>query len=255
MTELEVTKQCSQAGKSLFHPTEELRLLCEQCDQPVCRDCAVDRHRQHPYDFTGSVIHRHGHAPRELLRSTQQHTGTPEDALSQTDDTGSAVRSRAEAVATETSVCQWLRESDWRAPGPAAEAAGGLGGAEGKSAALAEGPAAAAAAGPEDRRLLTSGSDLEILITKGAVASRLAKLNSTAYNTHPGVDDGIQFSPQERAGRCCGCEVLGASLDEVVDPARCTLHEEGNGVLYNSGMRTRCSLKSPLFSAPKRCAA
>lgn len=79
-------------------------------------------------------------------------------------------------------------------------------------------------------RLLSSGSDLEILITKGVVASRLAKLNSVAYSTRPSVDDSIQFSPQERAGQCCGYEVFGAILNKVVDPAKCTLHGEGNGV-------------------------
>ncbi|PKU31554.1 tripartite motif-containing protein hypothetical protein [Limosa lapponica baueri] len=77
-------------------------------------------------------------------------------------------------------------------------------------------------------RLLTSGSDLEILITKGVVASRLAKLNSVAYNTHPSVEDGIQFSPQERAGQCRGYELFGAILNKVVDPARCTLLGEAS---------------------------
>ncbi|XP_021252859.1 tripartite motif-containing protein 45 [Numida meleagris] len=75
-------------------------------------------------------------------------------------------------------------------------------------------------------RLLTSGSDLAILVTKGVVASRLAKLNSAVFSTHPSVDDSIQFSPQERAGQCHGYEVFGADIRKAVDPAKCSLHGE-----------------------------
>lgn len=243
VTELENSKDCGQAGKPLLcpsHPTEELRLFCEQCDQPVCQHCVVGRHRQHPCDFTGNVIHKHGDALWELLKSTQQHMGTLESALSQIDAMGSAVHSRAEAVATE--ICLFasgyvkaieehrdrllkqledlkvqkvnlLHLQKAQLQQLLLDMRTGVGFTE---------------------RLLAGGSDLEILITKGVVASRLAKLNSVAYNTHPSMDDGIQFSPQEKAGQCCGYEVFGAILNKAIDPARCTLHGEGNGELYNS---------------------
>ncbi|NWS72079.1 TRI45 protein, partial [Crotophaga sulcirostris] len=235
VTELENTKDCSEAEKPVFcpsHPTEELRLFCEQCDQPVCQDCIRDRHQHHPYDFIGSVIHRHGDALQELLKNTQQHMDTLKDMLGQIDDVGSAVHSHTEAVAAE--ICLF---------------------ASGYVKAIEE---------HRDRllkqledlrmqkanllhlqktrlqqllldmkmdvefteRLLTSGSDLEILITKGVVTSRLEKLNSVAYNVHPGVDNEIQFCPQERAGQCCGYEVFGTILNKAVDPSRCTLHGE-----------------------------
>lgn len=66
------------------------------------------------------------------------------------------------------------------------------------------------------------------------MSSHLIKLNSTAYSTHPSVDDKIQFSPHERVGQCCGYKVFGAILNKVLDPTRCTLHGEGNGVLYTA---------------------
>lgn len=65
VTELENSKDCSQTGKPLLchsHPTEELQLFCKQCDQPVCRECVLGRHCQHPCDFSSSVIHKHGDA-------------------------------------------------------------------------------------------------------------------------------------------------------------------------------------------------
>lgn len=243
MTELENTKDCNQARQPLFcpsHPTEELRLFCEQCDQPVCRDCVVDGHRQHPYDFIGNVIHRHGDALRELLKSTQQHMGTLEDVLGQIDDMGGAICSRTEAVATE--ICLFASGYVKAIEEHRDRLLKQLGDLKVQKENLLHLQKAQLQQLLLDMRtgveftehLLMSGSDLEILITKGVVASRLAKLNSVAYNTHPSVDDGIQFSPRERAGQCCGYEVFGAILNKVVDPARCTLHGEGNGVLYNS---------------------
>ncbi|XP_051469167.1 tripartite motif-containing protein 45 [Apus apus] len=233
--ELENTKDSSQARKPLLcpsHPTEELRLFCEQCDQPVCRDCVVDRHRQHRYDFTGNAIHRHGDALRELLKSTQQHMGTLEDVLSQVDDMGSAIRSRAEAVATE--ICQFasgyvkaVEEHRHRLLKQLEDLKVQKENLLHLQKAQLQQLLLDMRTGVEfTEHLLTNGSDLEILITKGVVVSRLAKLNSIAYNTNPSVDDRIQFCPQERAGQCCGYEVFGAILNKVVDPARCTLHGE-----------------------------
>lgn len=242
VTELESSKDCSQAGRPLFcpsHPSEELRLFCEQCDQPVCRDCVVDRHRQHPYDLASNVVHRHGDSLRMLLESTQQRVSTLEDVLSQIDGMGSAVRVRAEAVATE--ICLFasgyvkaIEEHRDRLLKQLEDLKVQKENLLQLQKAQLQQLLLDMRTGVEfTERLLTSGSDLEILITKGVVASRLAKLNSVAYSTRPSVDDNIQFSPQERAGQCCGYEVYGAILNKVVDPAKCTLHGEGNGVPYH----------------------
>ncbi|NXX35716.1 TRI45 protein, partial [Nicator chloris] len=235
VTELENTKDCSQAGKPLpcsSHPTEELQLFCEQCDQPVCRDCVLGSHRQHPCDFTGNVIHRHGDALRELLKSSQQHMDTLEDVLSQVDEMGSAVRSRAEAVATE--ICLFARGYVKAVEEHRDRLLKQLEDLKVQKENLLHLQKAQLQQLLLDMRtgveftehLLMSGSDVEILLTKGVVSSRLTKLNSIAYSTHPSVDDRIQFSPHERAGQCCGYEVFGAILNKVVDPARCTLHGE-----------------------------
>ncbi|OXB68922.1 hypothetical protein ASZ78_005359 [Callipepla squamata] len=236
VTELESTGDCSQAGKPFFcpsHPAEELRLFCEQCDQPVCRVCVVEGHRQHPYDFTSNVVHRHGDSLRELLRSTQQRMRTLEDVLGQIDDVGSAIRVRAEAVATE--ICLFARGYVKAIEEHRDRLLKQLEDLKVQKENLLHLRKAQLQqllmdmrTGVEfTERLLTSGSDLEILVTKGVVASRLAKLNSAAYTTHPSVDDSIQFSPQERAGQCHGYEVFGAVVCKAVDPAKCTLHGEG----------------------------
>ncbi|NXX77382.1 TRI45 protein, partial [Urocolius indicus] len=235
LMELEDTKECSQAGRPLFcpcHPTEELRLFCERCDQPVCRDCVADGHRQHPYDSTGNVIHRHGDALRELLTDTQQHVGALQRALCRIDDAGSAVRRRAEAVAAEIGLfasgymaaIEEHRDQLLKQLEDLTVQKENL--LQLQKAQLQQLLLDMRTGVEFTEHLLTNGSDLEILLTKGAVASRLATLNGTTYSTHPSVDDRIQFSPHDRAGQCRGYEVFGVIVNQVVDPARCTLHGE-----------------------------
>ncbi|NWV27988.1 TRI45 protein, partial [Origma solitaria] len=235
VTELENTEGCSQARKPLLcpsHPTEELRLFCEPCDQLVCRDCVLGRHHQQPCDFTGNVIHKQGDTLRELLRNTQQHMDTLEGVLSQVDDVGSAVRSRAEAVAAE--ICLFARGYVKAIEEHRDQLLKQLEILKVQKENLLHLQKPQLQQLLLDMRtgveftehLLMNGSDVDILVTKGVVSSRLMKLNNIAYSTHPSVDDRIQFSPHKRAGQCCGCEVFGAILYKVVDPARCTLHGE-----------------------------
>ncbi|KAM7066661.1 LOW QUALITY PROTEIN: E3 ubiquitin-protein ligase TRIM45 [Acridotheres tristis] len=223
VTELENTNDCSQAGKPLLcpsHPTEELQLFCEQCDQPVYWECILGRQ-------VSSVTHKHRDALRELLKSSQQHMNTLEDVLSQVDEMGS----QAEAVATE--ICLFARgyvkaiEEHDRPLKQLEDLKVQKENLLHLQKAQLQQLLLDMRTGVEfTEHLLMSRSDVEILLTEGVVSSRLRKLNSTAYSIHPSVDDRIQFSPYENAGQCCGYEVFGAILNEVVDPARCTLHGE-----------------------------
>ncbi|XP_050013484.1 E3 ubiquitin-protein ligase TRIM45 isoform X2 [Alexandromys fortis] len=102
VVDLKDLKGYSRVGKPILcpaHPAEELRLFCELCDQPVCRDCVVGEHREHPYDFTSNVIHKHGDSVRELLRGTQPHVEALEEALAQIESMNSGLQERVEAVA------------------------------------------------------------------------------------------------------------------------------------------------------------
>ncbi|XP_004853874.1 tripartite motif-containing protein 45 isoform X3 [Heterocephalus glaber] len=104
IVDLKDLKGYSQVGKPILcsaHPAEELRLFCELCDHPVCRDCIVGEHREHPYDFTSNVIHKHGDSVRELLRGTQPHVEALEEALAQIKEMNRTLQERVEAVAAD----------------------------------------------------------------------------------------------------------------------------------------------------------
>ncbi|KAF6076218.1 tripartite motif containing 45 [Phyllostomus discolor] len=216
MVDLEDLKGYSRIGKAILcpaHPAEELRLFCELCDRPVCRDCVVGDHREHPCDFTSNVIHKHGDSVRELLKDTQPHVEALEDALAQIKGTSSALQQRVEAVAADIRTftegyVKAIEEHRDKLLKQLEDIRAQKENSLQLQKAQLEQLLADMRTGVEfTEHLLTCGSDLEILITKGVVVERLMKLNQVEYSAHPRVNDKICFSPQEKAGRCRGYEV------------------------------------------------
>ncbi|XP_015357718.1 tripartite motif-containing protein 45 isoform X1 [Marmota marmota marmota] len=235
MVDLKDLKGYSRVGKPILcpiHPAEELRLFCEFCDRPVCRDCVVGEHREHPYDFTSNVIHKHGDSVRELLRGTQPRVEALEEALAQIKRVNSALQKRVEAVAADVQkfsegYIKAIEEHRNKMLKQLEDIRVQKENSLQLQKAQLEQLLADMRTGVEfTEHLLASGSDLEILITKGVVVERLRKLNKVEYNTHPGVNDHISFSPQEKAGQCHGYEVYGAINTKEVDPAKCVLQGE-----------------------------
>ncbi|XP_028568424.2 E3 ubiquitin-protein ligase TRIM45 [Podarcis muralis] len=222
-THMEKPIQC------LLHPSEELTLFCEQCDTSVCQECVVGTHRQHPYNFTSNVIHKHGDSIRELLKITQLNMRTLEGALSRIEEVGSALSTHVEAVARE--ICafadgyvkaieehrdrllKFLNELKVQR-----ESLLHL-----QKAQLLQLLLDMQTGVEFTEHLLTNGSDLEILLTKGVVENRLSKLTSVDCNIHPLADDRIHFSPQKKAGVYHGYEIFGAVLNKAAQPAKCVL--------------------------------
>ncbi|XP_044889277.1 tripartite motif-containing protein 45 isoform X2 [Felis catus] len=235
VVDLKDLKGYSRIGKPILcpvHPAEELRLFCELCDRPVCRDCVVGEHREHPYDFASNVIHKHGDSVRELLRGTQPHVEALEEALAQITEMNSALQKRVEAVAADVRTfsegyVKAIEEHRDRLLKQLEDIRVQKENSLQLQKAQLEQLLADMRTGVEfTEHLLTSGSDLEILITKGVVVERLTKLNKVEYSAHPGVNDKIRFSPQQRAGRCRGYEVYGTINTKEVDPAKCVLQGE-----------------------------
>jgi tripartite motif-containing protein 45 len=61
----------------------------------------VGEHREHPYDFTSNVIHKHGDSVWELLKGTQPHVEALEEALAQIKSMNSALQERVKTVAAD----------------------------------------------------------------------------------------------------------------------------------------------------------
>ncbi|XP_066472233.1 E3 ubiquitin-protein ligase TRIM45 [Tiliqua scincoides] len=226
-THIEKPIQC------LSHPSEELKLFCEQCDLPVCQECLVGEHWQHPSNFIGNVIRKHENSIQELLKVTERHVGTLEEACSQIDGVSSTLSNHVELVAQEIRtfadgyvkaieehrdrLLKCLEELKVQRENQLHL----------QKAQLLQLCLDMNTGVEFTKHLLANGSDLEILLTKRVVENRLKKLNNVDYNTHPVANVRIHFSPQEKADQYCGYEIFGAILDKAADPTKCVLQGEG----------------------------
>uniref|UniRef100_A0A3P8TMX9 RING-type E3 ubiquitin transferase n=1 Tax=Amphiprion percula TaxID=161767 RepID=A0A3P8TMX9_AMPPE len=201
-----------------LHPGQELRLFCQPCDLPVCLECAATLHREHRCCPTQDVIDRHGDRIRELVagrlrprlerleQSLQKVEASQESLQTRVEATASEVRAfaRSYASAVEEHCLSLLRRLEelrvqrrnqlhlQRAQLQQAllDVRGGVDFAE---------------------RLLSCGSDAEILSAKGVTLRRLTSLSESGYDPHP-VE---------------GYPVVGVINSRTVDVSRCTIEGEG----------------------------
>lgn len=93
-------------------------------------------------------------------------------------------------------------------------------------------------------RLLTCGSDVEILSAKGVTLRRLTSLAEGSGGVDPAAtapDDGsgISFLPTESAGEVEGFPLVGVINSRTVDLSKCTIEGDGKPL----GMPKTVSLK------------
>lgn len=81
-------------------------------------------------------------------------------------------------------------------------------------------------------RLLSCGSDAEILSTKGVTLRRLNSLAESSCDDQlaalvPDDGSGIRFDPRGLAGEVSGYPVVGVIHFKALDPNKCTIDGEG----------------------------
>lgn len=222
-----------------LHPGQELRLFCDPCDLTVCLECAAAFHRDHHCSPIHEVVHQHGDRIRELVsRSLRPRLIHLEEAVRSVEVSQEALQSRAETMAREIQAfaqaytsavethCRSLLHSleDLRLQ-------------RHKKLQLQRAQLQQALCdirGSVDfaERLLTCGSEAEILSVKGVTTRRLMSLLELGYDPQTSSvshDSGsnICFLPQELAGQVEGFPMVGVLQVKTVDPSKCTIQGEG----------------------------
>ncbi|XP_075995073.1 E3 ubiquitin-protein ligase TRIM45 [Genypterus blacodes] len=222
-----------------LHPGLELRLFCPPCDLPVCQECAATLHRHHRCCPTHQVINHHGDRIRELITvSLRPRLERLEESLQKVDRSQEALQTRVEETANEVrafarsyasaveahclSLLRHLEELRvqrrtqlhlQRAQLQQAllDLRGGLEFAE---------------------RLLTCGSEAEILSAKGVTLRRLSSLADRNYDLQTAAVAGhdgssISFLPREEAGEVEGFPVVGRIHSKTLDLNKTTVQGQG----------------------------
>ncbi|MEQ2170743.1 hypothetical protein GOODEAATRI_003493, partial [Goodea atripinnis] len=223
-----------------LHPGQELRLFCQPCDLSVCLECAATLHREHRCCPTHDVIDHHGDRIRELVsvhlrprlerleESLQKVEISQENLRVRVDATANEIRAfaRGYASAVEAHCLSLLR----RLEELRVQRRNHL---HLQRAQLEQALLDVRGSVEFAERLLSCGSDAEILIVKGVTLRRLTSLAERRYGPQLAAvapDDGssICFLPREPAGEVEGYPVVGVISSRTVDVNRCTTEGEGN---------------------------
>ncbi|XP_051565984.1 tripartite motif-containing protein 45 isoform X1 [Myxocyprinus asiaticus] len=222
-----------------LHPGQELRLFCEPCDLTVCLECAATFHRDHHCSPAREVISRHGDRIKDLVvRSLRPRLSRLEESLRRVDISQETLQTRTDtlageirafargyASAVEAHCCSLLRSlEDVRL-----QRRNQL---HLQKAQLQQALSDVRSGVDFAERLLTCGSDAEILSAKGVTLRRLMKLVESGYEPHPTTvahdsASSICFLPHESAGQVEGFPVVGVVHAKAVDPSKCTIQGEG----------------------------
>ena len=80
------------------HPTKELDLYCETCEELVCRDCTVRVHRDHQYDLVTDAFQKHKNVLVTSLQPVEQQLDTVTKSLQQLDTQCQQITDQREAL-------------------------------------------------------------------------------------------------------------------------------------------------------------
>ncbi|KAM4044049.1 E3 ubiquitin-protein ligase TRIM45 [Anomaloglossus baeobatrachus] len=224
----------SPAPACSLHPLEELRLFCESCALPSCRDCALLQHSGHDIRPVSEVAGRH----RAQLQGTLVQCGPQLEALDAALHTvqaaGEDLMRSADLARKEVEVFTdgYIRaiqehkvrllqdiDEEMRQKDQALSL---------QRARIQQQLTDLQTATAFTRGLLEQGPDLHVVRTKALVSGRLKELNRRDRSQVDRVESSkIVFSAKEKAGLCQGYQVYGMVQRGGVDPGSCQLSGQG----------------------------
>ena len=78
------------------HDGEILKLFCETCDEAICRDCTIVKHREHKYSFVKDAFSNRKDSVMKILLETKTKAPTLQNALDRLSEISDSIQSHVE---------------------------------------------------------------------------------------------------------------------------------------------------------------
>ena len=83
------------------HEGELLKLFCETCDEAICRDCTIVKHREHKYTFVKDAFVEKKESVLKILLQTKGKAGLLKEAIDRVSEMRRSVELYAEQTVQE----------------------------------------------------------------------------------------------------------------------------------------------------------
>ncbi|XP_072176767.1 E3 ubiquitin-protein ligase TRIM45-like [Diadema setosum] len=216
------------------HPQEELKMYCETCDQPVCRECCLIGHREHLVEYTEDVAKHHARVITNLVSRLQPHIQAIMAGRAASAHLECMIKERGEQVKCEidhyydtliqsmqthrqTLLMQVSQVCDSRVKS-----------LQSQRIQLQQILNDMEHCSQLASRALADSNNKELMSIKPFISQRLCQLNRISYQSTPKGEATLQFKPRVMAKVVNGMEVPGIVDTKMADPGKS--YAKGDGI-------------------------
>ena len=186
------------------HEGELLKLFCETCDEAICRDCTIVKHREHKYTFVKDAFVEKKESVLKILLQTKGKAGLLKEAINRVSEMRRSVELHAEQTVQE--VTNTFQKQIACLNARCEELIHGvqeLKKAKQKSLEVQQEELESALSSVQSsveftEKALENGSKVEILNMRKKMSNRLQELNSEIWRLEPCAHDGFRFHADEQ---------------------------------------------------------
>lgn len=188
-----------------YHEHEIVRLYCDSCSQPICRECTMSEHVGHSFIYIQDAIENSKTITLKLLDDAKTGMQAIEESISLTQGMAEKVEVRAQAVTVEVRAISRRhmtaleeRERDLLRRVEKVRQV------KGKSLHiqvddLKQGLASLTQVVDDVEILLNTGTDIDILKTKDKMVAEMQNMRRLRGHLKPHEDDSLLFTPPDTA--------------------------------------------------------
>ena len=222
------------------HAGETLKLFCQTCDWPICRDCTIIDHQGHKYAFVADAVDKEKGAVRELLKKTKSKAPALAEGVKAVEEMEERVKAKEQAVTREIEDLKKHQVGALeRMFAELTSRAKSIGQAKLKQLQAQRESLMMALASVNNsveftEHALRDGGDVEVLSMKKQLVTNLSKLGSATWECEPCEQDAFRLTVHQDIAQVAAHL---ATVDDVrADPTRCTLSMVGGdpGLIYDT---------------------
>ncbi|KAL9963704.1 hypothetical protein ACROYT_G027236 [Oculina patagonica] len=222
------------------HEGEMLKLFCETCDEAVCRDCTIIKHRDHKCTFVKDSFGKEKDIVMKILSETKTKLTILQDALNGVLEMKRSVQSRAEQTAQNVTNCfRDLTASLNTRHDELMNEVEELKKAKLKSLEIQQEELEMAVGVVQNsvgftEKAFKHGSEVEILNMRKQMSSRLRELNETKWQLKPCADDAVKFEADDQLKQEVATFGLITNVVTHAGASTITMGHGSEGLMYNT---------------------
>ena len=223
------------------HDGELLKLFCETCDEAICRDCTIVKHREHHYTFVKDAFAKNKKSVVEILSKTKGQAGSLKKAIDGVSEMRRSVDLNANQTVQEVLNCFLKLSACLNARcEELIHDVEEIKKVKQKSLEIQQEELEAALGSVQSsveftEKALENGNEVEILNMRKQISSRLEKLNSSKWQLEPCVHDTFTFLTEDQLlQKITNFGHIASHIRAYASMSTVTLGHGIEGLMYNT---------------------